>query len=90
MGRRHLKNDVELKSDFRPRRCFANDSVSIMKGRKMNGYTQIMKKLTRGLIFVLVAIIILTMCSRFFNKRNKNSNPDNCHYSKRPEGILSG
>lgn len=44
VGRRHLKNDAELKSDFRPRRCFANDSVSIMKGRKMNGYTQIMKK----------------------------------------------
>lgn len=70
---------MELRNDFKPGRCLENETISIIKGKKMNGYTQIMKKLNISLLLVLVAFVILTMSSSFFNQRNKKSRPDNCH-----------
>lgn len=73
---------MELTSDFRPRRCLENETISIIKGKKMNEYTQNMKKkLNRNLFVVLVAFRILTSTS-FFNQSNKNTSPDDCHTAK--------
>lgn len=66
---------MELGSNCRLRRCLANETLSITRGRKMKGYVRIMRKLNRSLIFVHVAIIIFATSPSFFNKRKKNSNP---------------
>lgn len=79
VGRRH-ENNEEL-SDFRPRRCLENETISIIKGKKMNEYTQNMKKININLFVILVAFRILTSTS-FFNQKNKNTSPDDCHTAR--------
>lgn len=76
-GRRHRERSVELGSNGRPRRCLANETLSITRGRKRKGYVRVMRKLNRSSVFVHVVIVIFAMSPSVFKRERKTAIPDN-------------